>query len=53
VEGVVDLVSMKALYFDGDNGENVRTEEIPAKLLEEAKQKEKSSLMPPHSFLMT
>ena len=39
VEGVVDLVSMKALYFDGDNGENVRTEEIPAKLLEEAKTK--------------
>jgi len=39
VEGVIDLVSMKALYFDGDNGEIVRTEEIPAKLLEEAKTK--------------
>ena len=38
-EGVVDLVSMKALYFDGDNGEIVRTEEIPANLLEEAKAK--------------
>jgi elongation factor G len=38
-EGVVDLVSMKALYFDGDNGENVRTEEIPQNLLEEAKTK--------------
>ena len=38
-EGVVDLVSMKALYFDGDNGEIVRTEEIPANLLEEAKEK--------------
>jgi elongation factor G len=38
-EGVVDLVSMKALYFDGDNGEIVRTEEIPANLLEEAKVK--------------
>ena len=38
-EGVVDLVSMKALYFDGDNGENVRTEEIPANLLDEAKAK--------------
>jgi elongation factor G len=38
-EGVVDLVSMKALYFDGDNGEIVRIEEIPANLLEEAKAK--------------
>jgi elongation factor G len=28
-EGVVDLVTMKALYFDGPNGEEVRTEEIP------------------------
>ena len=27
-EGVVDLVSMKALYFDGENGENVRTEDF-------------------------
>ncbi|HBI47492.1 MAG TPA: elongation factor G [Smithella sp.] len=38
-EGVVDLVAMKALYFDGDNGEIVRETEIPPKLLEEAKAK--------------
>ncbi len=38
LEGVIDLVRMKALYFDGDNGENVREEEIPAKLLDEAKE---------------
>ena len=38
-QGVVDLVTMKALYFDGDNGEIVRTEEIPANLQEEAKTK--------------
>ena len=38
-EGVVDLVSMKALYFDGENGEIVRTEEIPQDLLAEAKAK--------------
>jgi len=38
-EGVIDLVSMKALYFDGDNGEIVRTEEIPGNLLAEAKAK--------------
>ena len=29
-EGVVDLVTMKAWYFDGDNGETVRVEDIPA-----------------------
>ena len=38
-EGVVDLVTMKALYFDGDNGETVRSEEIPENLLVEAKTK--------------
>jgi elongation factor G len=29
-EGIVDLVTMKALYFDGPNGETVRQDEIPA-----------------------
>src|SRR5689334_8230205 len=29
-KGVVDLITMKAVYFDGNNGEKVRTEEIPA-----------------------
>jgi len=33
--GVCDLVTMKALYFEGENGENIREEEIPAELLEE------------------
>ena len=37
LEGVVDLVGMQALYFDGDNGEIIRTEEIPPELLTEAK----------------
>ena len=36
MEGLIDLVEMKALYFDGDNGENIRIEEIPAHLLSEA-----------------
>jgi len=35
-EGVVDLVEMKAYYFDGANGEIRRTEEIPAHLVAEA-----------------
>ncbi|MCO5143376.1 MAG: elongation factor G [Oligoflexia bacterium] len=29
-KGVVDLVKMKAYFFDGENGETVRVEEIPA-----------------------
>jgi len=37
--GVVDLVSMKAIYFDGDNGEDVRTEDIPENLLAKAVEK--------------
>ena len=31
-EGVIDLITMKALYFDGSNGEKVRAEAIPAAL---------------------
>jgi elongation factor G len=27
--GAIDLIKMKAIYFDGDNGENIREEEIP------------------------
>ena len=33
--GVCDLVTMKAWYFEGENGENIREEDIPAELLEE------------------
>ena len=37
LEGVVDLVTMKALYFDaGPNMDQLREAEIPAELLEEA-----------------
>ncbi|MBB5227201.1 elongation factor G [Treponema ruminis] len=36
LEGVVDLVGMKAIYFDGENGENVRVAEIPANMKEDA-----------------
>ncbi len=38
-EGVVDLVRMKAFYFDGANGETIREEEIPSGLLDEARVK--------------
>ncbi|TFG92973.1 MAG: elongation factor G [Syntrophobacterales bacterium] len=35
-QGVIDLVTMKAVYFDGENGEDVRIEDIPDALLPEA-----------------
>ncbi len=35
-EGVVDLVSMKAFYFAGQSGEEIRTEDIPSDMLDEA-----------------
>ncbi|HYX92680.1 MAG TPA: elongation factor G, partial [Myxococcaceae bacterium] len=35
-QGVIDIVTMKAYYFEGDSGENVRAGEIPAEYLEEA-----------------
>ncbi|HEX4071317.1 MAG TPA: elongation factor G [Planctomycetaceae bacterium] len=36
-EGLIDLIDMQAVYFDGPQGEDVRREEIPAKYLEDAK----------------
>ncbi|PID45790.1 MAG: elongation factor G [Proteobacteria bacterium] len=44
LEGVIDLVTMKAIYFDGDNGEIIREEEIPAELLDEATEKHETLL---------
>ncbi len=35
-EGVVDLVSMKAIYFDGEKGEKIRIDEIPEDLMQTA-----------------
>ena len=37
LEGVIDLVTMKALYFEGDSGTELRVAEIPAHLLDDAK----------------
>ncbi|MFQ5412805.1 MAG: elongation factor G, partial [Phycisphaerae bacterium] len=36
LEGIVDLIRMKAAWFDGDHGERVRWEEIPDALRDEA-----------------
>ena len=37
-EAVIDLIKMKALYFDGEKGETVRETDIPAELQDEANQ---------------
>jgi len=38
LKGVIDLIKMKAYYFDGDNGENIREEEIPAEMKDQAEE---------------
>lgn len=37
--GVIDFIKMKAVYFDGNNGETIRLEEIPEEYLAAAKEK--------------
>ena len=36
LEGVIDLIQMRAVYFDGPNGEDIRYAEIPAHLVADA-----------------
>ncbi len=43
-EGVVDLTTMKAFYNDGEKGETVRVEDIPAELADKAKEKRQEML---------
>jgi elongation factor G len=35
-KGIIDLIVMKAYWFDGENGENIREEAIPAELQDQA-----------------
>ncbi len=44
LEGLVDLVTMKAVYFDGDQGDKIRIEEIPAQMQAEADEKREELL---------
>ncbi len=44
LKGLVDLITMKAIYFEGDNGEIIREDEIPAAMLDEATEKRESVL---------
>ncbi len=43
-EGVIDLITMEAIYFDGENGEHVRKEAIPSNL-EEIAQSQRDKLL--------
>jgi elongation factor G len=43
-EGIIDIVKMKAVYFDGPNGENIRYEEIPDNLKNAADEKREEML---------
>lgn len=38
-EGVIDLVTMKAIYFRGDNGDELVIEDIPADRMDEAEER--------------
>lgn len=38
MNGIIDLIKMKAYYFDGEKGDDVREEEIPADYLDKAKE---------------
>ncbi len=44
LHGIVDLVSMKAIYFEGPNGEDIRSDKIPDNILEEATAKREELL---------
>lgn len=39
LQGVIDLVTMKAIYFEGEYGEDLRIEEVPSELREKALEK--------------
>ncbi|WP_417913767.1 elongation factor G [Candidatus Electronema sp. JM] len=44
LDGVVDLVTMEAVYFEGEQGRDIRRAEIPAHLLDQAKAKREELL---------
>jgi len=44
LNGIVDLVTMKAFYYDGESGEDIRIDSIPANMLAEAEEKREALL---------
>jgi elongation factor G len=43
-KGVIDLITMKAMYFDGPTGEIIREEEIPEQMVSQALKKREEML---------
>lgn len=44
LKGLIDLITMKAVYFEGPNGEVIREDEIPGELRDEAEAKREELL---------
>jgi elongation factor G len=44
LSGMIDLITMKAVYFDGDNGDVIREEQIPAEMLAVAEEQREALL---------
>jgi len=44
LQGMIDLVTMKAVYYDGPNGEDIRIEDIPAQYADAAQEKRETLL---------
>ena len=44
LQGMVDLVTMKAIYYEGEHGEKIREDEIPAELKDEAEERRSALL---------
>ncbi len=44
LKGMVDLVTMKAVYYEGEHGEIIREDEIPAEMAEEAAERHSALL---------
>ncbi|MCL2459103.1 MAG: GTP-binding protein, partial [Desulfobulbus sp.] len=44
LQGMIDLIGMQAIYFDGDQGDQIRYAEIPQELKEEAEAKREELL---------
>lgn len=39
LKGIIDIIWMKALYFEGDSGEKIREDEVPKDMLEFVEEK--------------
>jgi len=42
--GMIDLITMKAIYFEGDNGEKIREADIPEDMMDDAVEKRETLL---------